>query len=564
MPRTAIVFILAAMLFAAQGCKKDHPKSPDKFITAFYFAAADNPGLGKNVSGVIKGDSILVALPKSSNAANLVPTISFVGARMTPASGQTQNFSTPVTYTVTAQDGSTAAYTVATRTLSSTSSIVSFQFRPADNPGLDTTLSGVITGDTIVVPFNSTLPLNNLVPYITYNGVSISPAGGSPMDFSQPDTFSVYAEDGTRRKYTVFVSINRMIYVGADDGNLYAIDAASGALHWKYSTGGGIRSSATVDHGVLYVGSSDGFFYALNAGDGSLKWKHEFDHAIGSSPTVNGATVYVNASGYTNALDTATGNIIWQTPTSSQLPTYNGSPTVAYGLLFTGTWEGPFTNGALNASNGALQWSILPGESYTNPAVVNGIVYTADADAIKLKAVDAYTGAVKWSYYDYHFGSVTAPTVAQGKVFFTDPYGYLYAIDSATGSLIWKTESLGAVQAGFQPSNYIVGVFSDPIVAGGIVYVGCNDGFIYAVDATTGQIKWHFGAGIGSYPGPPEVTVANGVVYCGSPWGNIYALDASDLATIWQIQTGVGVYTGPCVTDATGRVFHPGVSGDQQ
>jgi len=563
MPQTPTAFLLAALLFTALSCKKNNPKSPDKFITSFVFTAADNPGLGKDFTGVIKADSIVVALPKSANPASLVPTISFIGARMTPASGQTQNFSVPVTYIVTAQDGSTAAYTVSVRTLSSSSAILSFQFRPADNPGLDTTVIGVITGDTIVVPLNSAYPVNGLVPYITYNGVSISPAGGSPMDFSHPALFTVYAEDGTHHTYTVFVSMNQLVYVGSDDGNVYAIDAASGALHWKYTTGGGIRSSATVDHGVLYVGSSDGYFYALNAGDGSLKWKHGFYNAIGSSPTVSGAIVYVNASGYTNALDTATGNIIWQTQASTYA-TDDASPTVAGGLVFTSAAGGSFSNGALNASNGALQWSISDGVAYSNPAVVNGIVYTADGEVYKLKALDAATGAQKWGYYDQNFGCGTGPTLAQGKVYIADFKGYMYAIDSATGSLVWKCESFGAAQAGEQADGIFIGLFSDPISVGGVVYAGNNDGFIYAIDAASGQIKWSLGSGLAEHPASTKVTVANGVVYCGTPWGDFYALDASGLSVKWTFQTGGGTYAGACVTDVTGRVFHPGVSGDQQ
>ena len=56
-----------------------------------------------------------------------------------------------------------------------------------------------------------------------------------------------------------------MIYVGSDDGHLYALDASSGALLRRYKTDGPVLSSPTVADGVVYVGSGDGHIYALPA-----------------------------------------------------------------------------------------------------------------------------------------------------------------------------------------------------------------------------------------------------------------------------------------------------------
>jgi outer membrane protein assembly factor BamB len=58
-----------------------------------------------------------------------------------------------------------------------------------------------------------------------------------------------------------------VVYVSATetDHNAYALDAATGALRWKYQTGGGMYLAPVVANGVAYVGSGDGFLYALNA-----------------------------------------------------------------------------------------------------------------------------------------------------------------------------------------------------------------------------------------------------------------------------------------------------------
>jgi eukaryotic-like serine/threonine-protein kinase len=55
------------------------------------------------------------------------------------------------------------------------------------------------------------------------------------------------------------------VYVGSVDGALYSIDAQSGALRWRYKTGGAITGAPRVVDGIVYFGSSDHYVYALPA-----------------------------------------------------------------------------------------------------------------------------------------------------------------------------------------------------------------------------------------------------------------------------------------------------------
>ncbi len=81
-------------------------------------------------------------------------------------------------------------------------------------------------------------------------------------------------------------------YVGSTDGNLYAVDLATGAQKWKFKTEARITSSPAVAQGTVYFGSYDGKFYAVDAATGTLKWKfqtageHRFTakHLHGSLP----------------------------------------------------------------------------------------------------------------------------------------------------------------------------------------------------------------------------------------------------------------------------------------
>ena len=49
--------------------------------------------------------------------------------------------------------------------------------------------------------------------------------------------------------------VDGVVYVGSDDGNVYALNASSGAKLWNYTTGGDVYSSPAVVGGVVYVGS---------------------------------------------------------------------------------------------------------------------------------------------------------------------------------------------------------------------------------------------------------------------------------------------------------------------
>ena len=91
--------------------------SNEKSITAFSFSTTDNPGLTATVDAVVVADTIRVVFPKGTALTALKPTITYRGKSSSPASKAEQNFSSPVQYTVTAENGTTKNYLVLARTL---------------------------------------------------------------------------------------------------------------------------------------------------------------------------------------------------------------------------------------------------------------------------------------------------------------------------------------------------------------------------------------------------------------------------------------------------------------
>jgi len=174
------------------------PLSSAKVITSFNFTTPAATGV------IAEADhTIVVTVPFGTDVTALVPTIIITGASVSPASGVAQNFTTLVTYTVTAEDNTTQTYTVTvTVAANSAKDITSFNFA-----GLTPNVTGVISGTdiTLNVPYGTDVIA--LVPTIVITGASVNPASGVAQDFTNPVTYTVTATDASTQDYIVTVTI---------------------------------------------------------------------------------------------------------------------------------------------------------------------------------------------------------------------------------------------------------------------------------------------------------------------------------------------------------------------
>ena len=247
--------------------------------------------------------------------------------------------------------------------------------------------------------------------------------------------------------------------------NVLSEETVGGAgLRWSYTTGFLVTSSPAVANGVVYVGSFDGNVYALNASTGALLWSYATGNAVDSSPAVANGVVYIGSSdNNVYALNASTGVLLWSHTTGGAV---ESSPAVANGVVYVGSYDGNVY--ALNASTGAKLWSYTTGGSvFSSPAVANGVVYVGSDDGT-VYALNAFTGAPLWGYHTGN-GVYSSPAVANGVVYISD--NNVYALNASTGALLW---------------SYTAGFFVDssPAVANGVVYVGSNDYNVYAFGRT--------------------------------------------------------------------------------
>ena len=131
------------------------------------------------------------------------------------------------------------------------------------------------------------------------------------------------------------------LFVGSEDGTVYALDSATGCVWWTFKASGTVKTAISIGNKgtIAFFGDTNGIVYALKQDDGSLLWKFHADPhpaaRITGSPLLVGTRLYVPVSsgeegasaapdypcctfrGSVVALDTTTGKQILQSRSPS-------------------------------------------------------------------------------------------------------------------------------------------------------------------------------------------------------------------------------------------------------
>jgi eukaryotic-like serine/threonine-protein kinase len=248
-----------------------------------------------------------------------------------------------------------------------------------------------------------------------------------------------------------------MLYVGANDGNLYALDARTGSQRWKVVTNAPVRSHPLViftpDEHTVYFGSNDDYFYAIDALTGDLRWKFHATADISTAATLSPDSpeliYFCSSDGHVYALNRVTGRLKWSGRTNaasgdnSLVAFQNGLFLAAGNQIFS------FRN-----HTGAVD-SLIPQSATVAPE--------GDITCTPVFAPDPK-------------GDPTHPVV-----FFGDNAGNFYCYQKARliWKRVWKQKLDGPITA-------------MPVMAGNILFVGANKGFVYALNALDGGLQWQY------------------------------------------------------------------------
>ncbi|WP_078381200.1 carboxypeptidase regulatory-like domain-containing protein [Sutcliffiella halmapala] len=161
-------------------------------------------------------------------------------------------------------------------------------------------------------------------------------------------------------------------------------------------------------------------------------------------------------------------------------------------------------------------------------------------NAISPYAIDVNSLSTQWEYVNGTKGQIlfSTPSSTEQFVVFTTDRGWVTTLDTGTGEELWSIR-IGGMNR------------STPTIADDTIYLsGGQDGNIYALDSTNGNVKWSKDIGQPAVYESP--LYRNGVLYVGSGLvenPSIYALDASNGATLWSTPLGGASFFGGTLGD---------------
>jgi len=220
---TMLLFVLFVI-----GCSKQEDDTPvivesnAKQLTSFVFNAADNAALSETITANISesAKTALASVPAVTELAALTPSIQ-VSEKATVSPSGAQNFSVPVTYTVTAEDGSTAAYIVSLEKEAPIASLPTISF---ENTTIEATFfqAGVVTPTVAWNGDQGTIQLTQDI-----QGLSINEVTGSLTWTNQlpagTHTFEVVAVNSAGNQVVNIEIVNTLqgVFTGTYSGSSF-------------------------------------------------------------------------------------------------------------------------------------------------------------------------------------------------------------------------------------------------------------------------------------------------------------------------------------------------------
>lgn len=299
------------------------------------------------------------------------------------------------------------------------------------------------------------------------------------------------------------------IIVASGDGNIYAVNKDSSRVAWSTFVGDAIDT--TVYNNRLIVLTKDGKVTALNT-DGAQSWSFDFN-------SLNITTLY-GAGKSSKGLYVSTENGIYKMDSGSANLIYSGEGTYTKPALVDSYMIFGFNNELIRTDlDGNVQWSRQINDNLwkSYPVISGQSVYFGALDK-KFHSFTLSGGYERWSVITD--GWILSPALIEGgTLYFGSNDGYVYAVDESSGRVDWKTKIGFAVVE--QAEAGVIG--GEPVI-----FVGSIDGSVYGIMIGNGEIVWE--ASATDRVGKP--LYYQDKVYFGSYDGYVYVHDTERACSI--------------------------------
>ncbi len=291
-------------------------------------------------------------------------------------------------------------------------------------------------------------------------------------------------------------------------------------------------------------------------GDGKLEFEETMHRSV-STPTIkNGLLVIPDTSGLVHCVDAKTGRVYW---VHDQLAGCYGSPLIVDGKIYLGDEDGDVSilklskklklmdeiamdysiSGSLVFAGNSLYiptqkrlHSIMAPAREREKATTERRMPEARPKEVAKKSDWLKSLQVKWRF-ENEIGFETSPAVWNAAVFASDPDGFLYAIDTTTGLLKWRYQT---------DSSFT----SSLTVAHGRVYVGDFEGRLYCFHADVGKAIWIFRTGAEIFGG---VAIWEDRAIFGTQDGSLYCVEEKTGRLLWKFQAPDQIRSTPTVVE---------------
>lgn len=314
------------------------------------------------------------------------------------------------------------------------------------------------------------------------------------------------------------VVANGKVYVGSDDGSVYALDLTSGKKIWAYTTEHAFEASPLVLNQTVYIGALNGELFALEAEKGTLKWSYKTESKIiGSANWIKlkdkTALIVGSYDFKIHCVDVETGKLIWSYQTDNFI---NGCPaTDGQRIIFGGCDANMHV---VAAQTGKLITQIDIGSYIAGSGAIRDDHAFIGHYGNQFVSVDLNLQKIRWEFGDAENGApfFSSPAVTENRVVVGSRDEFVYCIDKATGKEIWKFQTLDEVD-------------SSPVICDNKVVVGSADGRVYMLNLENGEQIWSYeiGAPISTSP-----AVVDGKVIVGAEDGRIYVFGQAKTSKI--------------------------------